>query len=168
MSLAHEQPVRRQARAVASRDKILQAALTVFALKGYAGTSMDDICLASAVSKGGLYHHFPTKRSVLAGVVNRLAEDGALLPPFTGTAVKTVPAASLGRVLLEIWAEATRDAALRGTLKAAYEAQMDAELRSTASLTVILRIGALVQMLTRGADIDAGAAARRLGIEQAA
>ncbi len=73
--------VNRQAtRSQTARDNITQAALTVFALKGYGSASMDDVCLAAGCSKGGLYHHFRTKSAVLRGVVGRLAQDGSLLP----------------------------------------------------------------------------------------
>jgi len=71
------------ARSQHARDQIAQAALTVFALKGFAASSMDDICMAAGCSKGGLYHHFPTKSAVLGGVVERLLVQRALLPPFT-------------------------------------------------------------------------------------
>lgn len=163
------------ARTQSARDQIVQAALTVFALKGYAAASMDDICLAAGCSKGGLYHHFSTKGAVLAGVVDKMAATGALVPPMP---VPDASAAPLGRVLIEIWAECARDAQLRDRLRAGYEAQLDRHLiedgggtpltPAVEGLSQILRIGTLIQMLTQGAAVDAGALARRLGIEQAA
>jgi AcrR family transcriptional regulator len=159
------------ARSQHARDQIVQAALTVFALKGYAASSMDDICMAAGCSKGGLYHHFPTKAAVLSGVVDRLSTQGGLLPPLAAAGVVDAPRA-LGRVLIEIWTEASRDDGLRTRLRAGYEAQLDLRLqdpeRSDGTLATILRIGALIQMLTRNEAIDAREAARRLGIEQAA
>ena len=73
---------RQAIRSQTARDNIVQAALTVFALKGYAATSMDDVCMAAGCSKGGLYHHFRTKNAVLRGVAGRLAQARALIPPF--------------------------------------------------------------------------------------
>lgn len=161
------EPRRTQAaRSQTTRDQIVQAALTVFALKGYAASSMDDICLAAGCSKGGLYHHFRTKNAVLSGVVDRLAARGALMPPFS--AEPTFAAASLGRMLIEIWAEAARDAGLREQLRAGYEALIDEHLSGDGSLARMLRIGTLIQLLTRGDEMDADAVARRLGIEKAA
>lgn len=165
------EPNRQALRSRHARDQIVQAALTVFALKGYTAASMDDICLAAGVSKGGLYHHFGSKQSVLGGVADRLAEAGAIVPPFGGAAQATsLSAEALGRLLIEIWAEAARDAALREQLRAGYEATLVAALAGGADqpLTTILRIGTLIQMLTQSEPVDAGAAARRLGIEQAA
>ena len=161
------EPRRTQAaRSQTTRDQIVQAALTVFALKGYAASSMEDICLAAGCSKGGLYHHFHTKNAVLSGVVDRLAARRALMPPFS--AEPTLAAASLGRMLIEIWAEAARDAGLREQLRAGYEALIDEHLNGDGSLARMLRIGTLIQLLTRGDEMDADAMAQRLGIEKAA
>ena len=60
---------RQMLRSQAAQDNIVQAALTVFALKGYALASMDDVCMAAGCSKGGLYHHFRTKHALLTAVV---------------------------------------------------------------------------------------------------
>ena len=164
---------RQTARSQSTRDQIVAAALTVFSMKGYAASSMDDLCMAAGCSKGGLYHHFSTKAAVLAAVVDRLSESGALLPPFQPReASLTLSASAIGRVLLEAWAEAARDDALRDKLRAGYEACLERRCResSVASppLADILRIGVLIQLLTRGETVDAAAAARRLGIERAA
>ena len=164
-------PNRQALRSQHARDQIVQAALTVFALKGYAATSMDDVSMAAGISKGGLYHHFATKGAVLAGVADRLATLGALFPPFEAVAGATsLSTEALGRVLIEIWAEAGRDDGLRERLRRGSDARLEASLRdgSVAPLGQSLRIGALIQMLTQGAVPDATAAARRLGIEQAA
>lgn len=163
-----QQPRTQAARSQAARDSITQAALTVFAFKGFASASMDDICMAAGCSKGGLYHHFPTKGSVLAGVVDRLGETGALVPPFNMSERGPLGPEALGRVLIEIWAQAARDEALRHQLRAAYEARLDGDLRRGAGLGAILRIGTLIQLLTRGDLADADEIAVRLGIEHAA
>ena len=162
---------RQAARSQAARNRITQAALTVFALKGYAAASIDDVCLAAGTSKGGLYHHFPNKSAVLAGVVDRLAQIGALRPPFEpGAGEASLSPRAIGQVLIEVWAEAARDEALRARLRAGYGTSIDRGPRESASdgLRDILRIGALIQLLTRGDALDAGETARRLGIERAA
>jgi AcrR family transcriptional regulator len=155
-----------------ARDQIVQAALTVFALKGFSSASMDDVCLAAGCSKGGLYHHFPTKNAVLSAVVDRLVRTGALLPPFeVDEGAIPLPSAAIGRVLIDIWTEAARDEGIRAQLRHGYEAKLDLSLRGASAapkLAEILRIGTLIEMLTRGETVDADAAARRLGIERAA
>jgi AcrR family transcriptional regulator len=149
-------------RSQSTQDQIVHAALGVFALKGYAASSMDDICMAAGCSKGGLYHHFPTKTAVLSGVVKRMAAAGALMPPFPGDFA--VPASAAGKILIELWAEAARRPEIRDQLRAAYEAILDASISKEGRLGEILRIGTLVQMLTQDGALSAEDAARRLGI----
>lgn len=164
-------PNRQAIRSQIARDNIVQAALTVFALKGYAAASMDDVCMAAGCSKGGLYHHFRTKNAVLRGVVGRLVQTGALLPPLAvPEGSGALPASAVGRVLIEVWAEAARDPELRAQLRAGYEAHLETSMQAPNGLRLseLLRIGALIQLLTRGDELDADGAARRLGIEQAA
>jgi AcrR family transcriptional regulator len=153
-------PLRRTqaARSKATRDQIAQAAVAVFALKGYSAASMEDVALASGCSKGGLYHHFPSKGHLLRGVVERLGAERLLLPRGEGP-----QSSAVGRVLVEIWAEAARDQALRAQLAAASSASTPAEAELPNPLTQLLGIGALIQALTRPADPDARTAAARLG-----
>lgn len=57
----------------ATRDRILQAALQVFAEKGYHRAAVDDIVRASATSKGAVYHHFPNKEALFMALVDELS-----------------------------------------------------------------------------------------------
>ena len=62
----------------ATRDRILSAALEVFAGKGYHRAIVDDIVRASGTSKGAVYHHFPNKEAVFVALVDDFAERLAL------------------------------------------------------------------------------------------
>jgi TetR/AcrR family transcriptional repressor of nem operon len=44
-----------------AKTKILDAALMVIRAKGYAATTVDDLCAASDVTKGAFFHHFKSK-----------------------------------------------------------------------------------------------------------
>jgi len=44
-----------------AKAKILNAALMVIRAKGYAATTVDDLCAASNVTKGAFFHHFKSK-----------------------------------------------------------------------------------------------------------
>jgi TetR/AcrR family transcriptional regulator, transcriptional repressor for nem operon len=44
-----------------ARTKILLAALSVIRAKGYAGTTVDELCVAAGVTKGAFFHHFKSK-----------------------------------------------------------------------------------------------------------
>lgn len=50
------------------REQILRAAATLFARRGYAGTSMNDVAEASGVSKPALYHYVRDKEGLLAAI----------------------------------------------------------------------------------------------------
>ena len=43
------------------KAKLLNAALNVIRAKGYAATTVDDICHAAGVTKGSFFHHFKSK-----------------------------------------------------------------------------------------------------------
>ena len=44
-----------------SKTKLLRAALRVIRAKGYAATTVDDICHQAGVTKGSFFHHFKSK-----------------------------------------------------------------------------------------------------------
>lgn len=48
-----------------ARDKILDAALDLFAEKGFAATGVQEIVARAGVTKGALYHHFTAKEDIL-------------------------------------------------------------------------------------------------------
>ena len=58
---------------VATRERILDGALDVFARKGYHRAIVDDIVRASGTSKGAVYHHFPNKEAVFVALVDDFA-----------------------------------------------------------------------------------------------
>ncbi len=47
------------------REQILQAAIDLFAAKGYHATSMQDIADALGIQRGSLYHHIESKEDLL-------------------------------------------------------------------------------------------------------
>jgi TetR/AcrR family transcriptional repressor of nem operon len=44
-----------------TRTKLLDAARDLIRAKGYSATTVDDICQAAGVTKGGFFHHFESK-----------------------------------------------------------------------------------------------------------
>jgi AcrR family transcriptional regulator len=58
----------------ATRERILGAALDVFARKGYHKALVDDIVRASGTSKGAVYHHFPAKEALFLALVDDFAQ----------------------------------------------------------------------------------------------
>ncbi len=46
------------------REEIFEAAVNCFNKNGYHDTSIDDIASAAGISKGGIYHHFKSKKDL--------------------------------------------------------------------------------------------------------
>lgn len=57
------------------KRELLNVAEKMFMEKGYQQTSIDDILLASGISKGGFYHYFKSKDEVLSASIGRLIDE---------------------------------------------------------------------------------------------
>jgi AcrR family transcriptional regulator len=59
----------------ATRQALLDVARELFAERGYAGVSTEEIVRRAGVTRGALYHHFRDKRDLFAGVVEHVERD---------------------------------------------------------------------------------------------
>ncbi len=66
--------VSEQKRSRKRHEQILDAALRVFAKRGYQDAAVDEIASESATSKGGVYFHFPGKQAIFMALLDRAAE----------------------------------------------------------------------------------------------
>ncbi|AQT82886.1 hypothetical protein B1R94_17205 [Mycolicibacterium litorale] len=66
--------MRRQARAEATRRRIIDAAVELFAAIGYGDTSLADIVKAAKVTKGAFYYHFTSKEAVAEAIIGESNE----------------------------------------------------------------------------------------------
>jgi TetR/AcrR family transcriptional regulator, transcriptional repressor for nem operon len=65
--------------AAPARTRLLDAALGVIRAKGYAATTVEELCRAAGVTKGAFFHHFPSKEALAAAAALHWAEvTGAL------------------------------------------------------------------------------------------
>lgn len=67
---------RRAEYAEATRVALLDAGQELFAERGYATTSTEEIVRRARVTRGALYHHFAGKAELFRAVVERLEEEG--------------------------------------------------------------------------------------------
>lgn len=58
----------------ATKSRILDAALDVFANKGYHDARLDEIIAESHTSKGAIYFHFPNKERLFLALVDQFAD----------------------------------------------------------------------------------------------
>lgn len=147
------------------RERIIEAAAACFSERGYHQTSVQEICDAARLSKGGLYTYFPSKDELLAAVVQEsflgmLAEAqaaaagaGTAVEKFERVAAMVESRLTSGRpspvhspqLQLEIWAEASKNSRLRELCSQSYA-------RWTAFIAGLLRQG-IGQGLIRS-DVD--------------
>ncbi|MBL8759918.1 MAG: TetR/AcrR family transcriptional regulator [Phycisphaerae bacterium] len=60
-----------------AKTRLLRAAVHVIRAKGYAGTSVDELCKAAGVTKGAFFHHFKTKEDLALAAVDHFASQTA-------------------------------------------------------------------------------------------
>jgi AcrR family transcriptional regulator len=58
----------------ATKERILDAAVEVFARKGYHGSGVEDIVAAAGASKGAFYHYFASKQAIFLTLMDTLAD----------------------------------------------------------------------------------------------
>ena len=99
-------PARWERRPDERPNEILDAALAVFAARGYRNTRLEDVGEAAGVTKGAIYHYFANKEELLLraiehrrdeafGRVDRLVRD------------RTVPVSTRLRLLVRSWFAST-------------------------------------------------------------
>src|ERR1700674_1742540 len=62
---SHSTPGRRQRRSAEIRERLFRAALDLFARRGFAETTVEDITEAADVGKGTFFNYFPSKDHIL-------------------------------------------------------------------------------------------------------
>jgi len=114
MSLRFSAPSRRLRRKAEVRNKIYEAAISLFRLHGYESTTIQDICDSADTAKQTFFNYFPTKEHVLAEYHNELirgiceqisqlsysSQTQAVLSAMRIFAIEAEKAGSLARAIL--------------------------------------------------------------------
>jgi TetR/AcrR family transcriptional repressor of nem operon len=91
-----------------ARHRILDVALTVIRTKGYAATTVDDLCAAAEVTKGAFFHHFASKEA--------LAWRGRALVDVTSALFEQAPYHAAPAPVSACWAMSTPCRPVQGTI----------------------------------------------------
>jgi TetR/AcrR family transcriptional repressor of nem operon len=70
-------PTRQQPERGEARQRLLDAARDVIRSRGFAATSIDDLCRAAGVTKGAFFHHFPSKEALGVAAAEHWTETTA-------------------------------------------------------------------------------------------
>ncbi|HJQ01945.1 MAG TPA: helix-turn-helix domain-containing protein [Jatrophihabitans sp.] len=119
-----------QARAIATRERLLEATLQVLHERGYADTTTTAVCEQARASRGAQLHHFPSKAELVRAAIEHLAArraeeiraEAAALPvggDRVASALALLERTFTGRlyaVALEVWVAARTDPELRAAL----------------------------------------------------
>jgi AcrR family transcriptional regulator len=131
-----------------TRELLLDAAIEVFAQKGYHGASLDDVADAAGFTKGAVYSNFTRKSDLFRALLERETArfDTALSQTVAAAPLELLPdvAAELlaasesspetQTLMIEFWLAAVRDHSLRARLLAATDdvaAVFEAKLQET-------------------------------------
>jgi len=80
---------RRELYSEATRAALLDEATVLFAERGYAGTSLEDVASASQVTRGAVYHHFASKQALFEAVLDQ--QEGRATAAILGAAAAGDP-----------------------------------------------------------------------------
>lgn len=145
------------------RGEILDAALGVFAEKGYAAGSMRDIASRVGVSEPALYRHFPGKEELFLALVRVVAGH---LRDDTFAVLDAVRPETLREQLAAALADRRRAIAFFGPVlrtlltTAAHNPAILEEIRASVVLPIKQRLAAKVEELDRTYGIGSDAASR--------
>jgi AcrR family transcriptional regulator len=99
---------------VAVRERLLAGAISLFARKGYAATTVREIVAAAGVTKPVLYYYFEDKRAVLLAVLEaHWAEQAAVLEGFRPSGDVRETLTRLARLILKEAARAATGDVIR-------------------------------------------------------
>jgi AcrR family transcriptional regulator len=138
---------RRQRRSADIRERLFQAALQLFAEKGFAETTVEDITNAADVGKGTFFNYFPSKDHILLAFGEM--QLGKLQEAVNTARSKNEPMPEFLRALgVRMTQEPTRNPAIIRALLQAYlsttrvrEAMIDMQERVQALHTQMIQLG---------------------------
>ena len=104
---------RTKAEALATRDRILDAAERVFSRRGASRPSLEDIAAAAGVTRGAIYWHFRNKADLFAAMLARVTLPMEEMVGRAGDDALTDPLGYVRRCMVTVLRKTTDDAQTR-------------------------------------------------------
>jgi AcrR family transcriptional regulator len=73
---------------IATEQKILEAAVEIFAQKGFNGTTTKEIAQRAGIAEGTIFRYFPKKKDILHGILLKMIE--VVGPKIVGSGLKQI------------------------------------------------------------------------------
>lgn len=138
-----------QARALATRQAILEAAAAAFARGGLAGTSLSDLVRQSGLTKGAFYFHFASKHELAVAVFRRKQEE--LLAGMAAGVAPDLPALDRLLTMLHTRVELlAADPSLRCVLQLGQELRIESDPQSDYAGFQETAIEVITELLAEG------------------
>ncbi|HJD83126.1 TetR/AcrR family transcriptional regulator [Kitasatospora aureofaciens] len=141
----------KQERARRTREKVLTAAAEVFAVQGYDSTTLNTVAERIAMTKGALYGHFPSKRSLARALIDESRHTWTSLH-----AAYDVPGADAAEVLQGVVVGFTDRLRSDVRLRAALRLAVDHPDLAPARCDVLAEMHDALTDLVRRAQRDSG------------
>jgi AcrR family transcriptional regulator len=94
-------------RAEATRGRLIEVARELFGTRGYEATSIEEVLERAGVSKGALYHHFPSKEALFEAVF--IEGSRACLHEVAAAAMRETDAVEQLRAGCQQWLDLVMD-----------------------------------------------------------
>ena len=160
-----------EAHLAARREQILAAARELFAARGFARTSMDDVVRASGLSMGSVYRYFPSKSDLVIAVCEGHGGevDGGFPAETPAELVARLagyvaPGGSHARMAIQVWGEAAIVPQLAGTVTATHQRLQDhlagllhcpdPASRDAVAQTALAALIGLAALVAAGVEVD--------------
>lgn len=137
-----------------SKTRILDASLHVIRAKGYAATTIDDVCQTAGLTKGSFFHHFKSKEELALAAASHFGTIAANL--FAQAPYRSVPD-PLDRLLAYV---DFRKAILRGSLPD-YTCLLGTMVQETYETHPAIRDACNVEISAHAADVAKDIAAAK-------
>lgn len=144
-----------QQRAIATRQRFLEATLQSLAEKGYAATTTQEVCRRLNVSRGTLLHHFPTREELIIEAVEYILGENVrhFKQTMTNLAGRQLTMVDIARNLWEEhWTSRTYYAWLELVLASRTDPTLNRQVRSLSERWTEMFNAAFKDVMSREPD----------------